>query len=377
MDDARVLMVSLDQGLLGIKRSGDVVERHAGYGGAVERLDILVFAPGDHSFQVAGNVMAYSTNSRRAVGDILQGYRIGSRLFERNHYDLIVTQDPMITGVLGWLLKYKHGAKLLVHLHGDFLGGGAWYTRTRRDRLRGKLARIIVKRADGVRIMSENQRAALERAGVPRRRTRVISTPVDIGRFRRPDGAAALPEEIDRCPWKHTILMVARKDPVKDFATLFRAVSIVFDRCPDAGLWLVGNYDHHKEVPLPSERVVLTPSLASEHMPACYRLADVVVLTSRSESFGKVLVEANASGKAIVATETAGAGEIINDGWNGYLVGIGDFAALAERILLLLANPELASRLGRNGQKSMQERYANNTMKVVTFWKDIIEGNLS
>lgn len=369
-------MISLDRGLLGIKRSGDVLDRHAKYGSSVARLDILVFAPGEISFQVAGNVIAYSTNSHGLLGDVLQGYRIGGRLFEKGRYDLIVTQDPMITGLLGWLLKYKYGSKLLVHLHGDFLGEGAWYTRTLRGRLRARLARLIVKRADGVRIMSENQRVTLERAGVPRRKTRVISTPVDVRRFHAPAEQEENAQEVESIPWKHTILMVARKDPVKDFATLFRAVSIVFDRCQDSGLWLIGSYADCREIPLPVEKVVLTPSLPSERMPGCYSLADVVVLSSQSESFGKVLVEANASGKPLVATATAGAREIITDGWNGFLVEIGDHAALADRIVQLLSDPELAARLGRNGRQLMVDRYANNTRKVVAFWNDLVGGNV-
>ena len=59
------------------------------------------------------------------------------------------------------------------------------------------------------------------------------------------------------------------------------------------------------------------------------------VSSSAHESFGKVLVEANACGKPVVAKTTTGAKDIVNDGVNAYLVPVGDAQALAEKKMLL------------------------------------------
>lgn len=370
---ARVLMISLDKGLLGIKRSGDVVARHEGYGRPIDRLDIIVFANSGGAFRISDNVTSYSTRSSGLLGNLWNAYRVGRRLFRQLPYDLIVTQDPMFTGLAGWLLKLRYRAKLLVHLHGDFLGRGTWYRNTLRKRVRMKLARFIIGRSDGIRVMSDQQRTTLEQAGISVKKVRVISTPVDIGRFMQGADRQGRLEREDM-PWPFTLLMVGRKDPVKDFQTLFKAVSIVFQQRPDVGLWLVGNYQDHSEIPLPDDRMMLTPYISTEDMPSCYRRADVVVLSSQSESFGKVLVEANASGKPVVATATAGAQEIVTDGCNGFLVEIGDSQALAERILELLSKPDLAARLGLKGQAMARDRYAGNSGKVVAYWNDIING---
>lgn len=369
-------MISLDQGLLGLKNSGDVVARHARYGEAVTRLDIIVFSPVEKAVRISDHVDAFSTRSADTLRNIISAYRIGSRLFRRSPYDLIVTQDPMFTGLVGWLLKLRFHSKLLVHLHGDFLGSNSWYRRRLSQRVRLALAWGVVKGANAIRVMSNEQKKSLERAGIGSDRIRVISTPVELGKFL--DGARGneVVLNLDGRSWSQTVLMVGRKDPVKDFDTLFKAISIVFESQAEVGLWLVGNYDNASEVPLPEDRVVLTPSVPSEMMPECYRRADIVVLSSRSESFGKVLVEANASGKPVVATSTAGGREIVEHGSNGYLVPVGNYRELASRILELLNDPRLATQFGENGRTMVKARYENNSKKVVNYWHDIISGGL-
>ncbi|MDZ7841069.1 MAG: glycosyltransferase family 4 protein [Gammaproteobacteria bacterium] len=365
-------MISLDQGLLGLKETGDVIERHSIYGRAVEELQIIVFAPVEGFHRVAENVVARSTAAESRMGHLLRGVRIAAGLFRERTYDLVVTQDPMITGALGLILKYRFGARLLVHMHGDFLGREGWYKRGLRRRALLQLSRIVLRRADAVRVMSEDQKRSLEGIGVSGSRVRVIATPVDVSRFAAPgaDGFTIARPFLKR--WPRTILMVGRKDPVKDYDTLFKAISLVFARRSDVGLWLVGNYTEYDDIPLPRDRVRLTPRVDGQTMPLVYRSADVVVLSSRSESFGKVLVEANASGKPVVATATAGAREIVMHGYNGYLVEVGDYEGLSCYLLRILDQPETAERLGDNGREYVNKRFAANTSKITDFWHDII-----
>ena len=116
-----ILMISLDKGLLGKGQLGDVVERHIEYGKNVESLDIIVFAKHGHeNFTLSTNVKAYPTNSRKKFFYPFDALRIAKTLFQKKKCDLIVTQDPFLTGFVGYKLKKNFGAKLLVHMHGDF-----------------------------------------------------------------------------------------------------------------------------------------------------------------------------------------------------------------------------------------------------------------
>jgi glycosyltransferase involved in cell wall biosynthesis len=83
---------------------------------------------------------------------------------------------------------------------------------------------------------------------------------------------------------------------------------------------------------------------------------------ARSEPFGLAIVEAMASGLAVVATASEGAREIIEDGVTGRLVPVGDPLALAGAIEDLLDAPAECERLGRNARRAARERFSLERM---------------
>lgn len=94
--------------------------------------------------------------------------------------------------------------------------------------------------------------------------------------------------------------------------------------------------------------------------------ADLLVLTSREESFGLVLVEAGACGKPVVATRSQGPAEIIQEGHTGFLVDRDDAAALAARIDQLAANPALRHEMGEAAARHVAAEFSPeaNTRKL-------------
>ena len=78
-----------------------------------------------------------------------------------------------------------------------------------------------------------------------------------------------------------------------------------------------------------------------------YSRADVVVLPSRYESFGLVMVEAMMHGKPLVSTDTSGVREVVRNGVDGLLVEPGDVDQLERAIRRMLDDPDDAARLGR------------------------------
>jgi glycosyltransferase involved in cell wall biosynthesis len=85
-------------------------------------------------------------------------------------------------------------------------------------------------------------------------------------------------------------------------------------------------------------------------IPGVMRCLDVLVLTSLWEGLPRVYLEALASGVPVVGTRVDGAAEVVREGVTGFLTEPGDVRALAERVLHVLAHPEEAERMGRNGQ---------------------------
>ncbi len=368
----RVLMISIDKGLLGKGQLGDVVERHREYGRHVDQLDIIVFSKkGFEKYQISENVMAYPTNSCCKLKYTCDAKKLGKKLFEKNKYDLIVTQEPFLTGLVGVSLKKKFGSKLLVHFHGDFAGLFLLFAKL-----------FILPKADGIRVMSQGQKEKLIEKGIKENKIRVISTPINLEKYFAVSGFDFAHQSQSR------VLHVGRDDKVKDYNTLVQAFLLVAKKFSKAAFFQVGVGDKFKRYNRWVNKLNKDPNLKSSfnftivHVPQqrqdtlindFYSEAYLVVLSSTSESFGKVLVEANACGKPVVSTATTGAKEIIQDGYNGFLVPIGDYQALADKIIYLLDNPQKAQEMGENGRKLVNERFGNNTEKIINFWQELLK----
>ncbi|MDP2933683.1 MAG: glycosyltransferase family 4 protein [bacterium] len=374
----KILMISTDKTLLGLVGVGDAPARHKEYAKCVERLDILVLTKKTSSEKaLAPNCVA------RPLVLNFDFFGQCRRQFKSSGYDLIVCQDPFLTAIAGWDLKRKFGAKLLIHFHGDFWKNKNWLYERWYNIFFLWVSKFTVRKADGLRVMSEGQKRKLLSCGWPSSKVTVVSTPVDIVRFirykeERIENQKLIEKFLSQKPGqeKKIVLMVARKDLVKDFDTMFRAMNLVFENNPETVLWLVGNFSAMEAYDLGLDQKVPVmeigqAAMPTEDLPACYYASDVVALPSLSESFGKVLVEANACGKPVVATATTGAKQIVEEGRNGFLVPIKDYRALAGRIIYLLERPEEARRMGEEGRKMALDRYSGNTEKIIRLWEQI------
>ena len=93
---------------------------------------------------------------------------------------------------------------------------------------------------------------------------------------------------------------------------------------------------------------------------------DVFVSASRMESFGLAIAEAMACSLAVVATETAGAREILGQGETGLLVPVGDAEALASAVRALLNDEDKRRSLGNDARKAVSEHFSLDRMVETT-----------
>jgi len=92
-------------------------------------------------------------------------------------------------------------------------------------------------------------------------------------------------------------------------------------------------------------------------MPSVYAAMDICVLPSSAEACGRVVLEAMASGKPLVATRTGGTPEMVVDGVDGLLVDPADPVALADRIIFLAGHPAEAARIGAAARARAVDRF--------------------
>lgn len=106
-----------------------------------------------------------------------------------------------------------------------------------------------------------------------------------------------------------------------------------------------------------ADRITFLGPVAHHDVPEVMRSLDILVNCSRVESFGVVICEASASGKAVVATDVGGVRETVIDGTTGLLVPRDDPEALAQAICRLVEDPLLRQRMGEAGRRMVRERY--------------------
>jgi glycosyltransferase involved in cell wall biosynthesis len=110
-----------------------------------------------------------------------------------------------------------------------------------------------------------------------------------------------------------------------------------------------------------------------DDIPDILPLFDIFVLASLNEGMGRVLVEAMAAERPIVASAVGGISDLVKNEENGLLVPPGDDAALARALTELIKNPDKARRLGANG-RLLSHEYSLEAMidKIDTLYTEML-----
>jgi len=155
------------------------------------------------------------------------------------------------------------------------------------------------------------------------------------------------------------IVCVSRLVPRKGQDALIRALPGIRQRVPDVALLIVGGGPDEKRLrrlagDLP---VHFTGPVPWPDLPAHYAAGDVYAMPCRTrrggldvEGFGIVFLEASAVGLPVVAGDSGGSPDAVRDGETGYLVDGRDVDALANRLVTLLVDRDLAARMGAAGR---------------------------
>jgi glycosyltransferase involved in cell wall biosynthesis len=244
--------------------------------------------------------------------------------------------------VLGRMLG-RVPTRVIADIHGDPAAPARLYgspSRRALAPLADALARYGLRRADGVRTISAYTSGVVRAAGVEP--TAEFAAFMDLEPFtERPS---------EPLPQRPTALFVGVLERYKAVDVLAEAWRLAAPRVPDALLHVVGRGALREVV----ERLVAevpdqtrwTESLSTAEVARALDSATVLVLPSRSEGLGRVVVEAFCRGRGVVASRVGGIPDLVEDGATGLLVSPGDDRALAGELVRALQDRALAERLG-------------------------------
>ncbi len=272
-----------------------------------------------------------------------------------------------------WKLAWPR-AKLLIQLHGDWRTASRVYGSPLRRLYAGlsdRAAEFALRHASGVRALSDfTESLALEVTG--RSPLSVFPGYIDLESFTR-DPPRPLPDR----PSITWIGVLQRSKNPRLLADAWRRVAA---RTTAARLVVVGEGPEQTVVDeLVRDFPARVTSVSSLTPPEVARLLDdstALVMSSESEGFPRVIMEAFTRGRPVVATAVGGAPDILKTGRNGILVPRGDVQELADALLRVLDDRAFAEHLSR-GALEDADRLRCTPTEFSTAFRQFVDSALS
>lgn len=233
------------------------------------------------------------------------------------------------------------------------------------------LLRRIGESTDTITYLGEYTRSRIAAALTPAAASRMVQLPpgVDEKTFHPGSGGDAVRARLGLTE-RPVVVCVSRLVPRKGQDTLILAMPRILAAVPDAVLLVVGGGPYEKELRRLAEStgvadsVRFTGAVPWSELPAHYGAGDVFAMPCRTrrggldvEGLGIVYLEASATGLPVVAGDSGGAPDAVLDGETGWVVRGGVPEEAADRVVALLADPELRGRMGARGREWVEERW--------------------
>ncbi len=256
----------------------------------------------------------------------------------------IVAEDPRTAALA---LAARTGVPVIAEVHGNWRHSTRLYGSSGRRALSPLVDRLDeygVRHADAVRALSGYTAGLVEEArGRPP--DAVFPTYSDLAVFtERP---------VQPLPPGPVALFVGVLEPYKNVEGLAAAWQLVAPQVPDAKLVVVGRGSQRGAIEAEADEYVaeLPPEQIAQRLDA----ATLLVLPSRYEGLGRVVIEAFARGRGVVATRAGGILDLVEDGREGLLVEPEDTRGLADALVRVLSDRPLAERLGTAAHERFPE----------------------
>ncbi|THC53908.1 glycosyltransferase family 4 protein [Streptomyces sp. A1499] len=267
-------------------------------------------------------------------------------------------------GLMGSALRKAGATRLVATTHGHE-AGWAQLPASR------QLLRRIGESTDTITYLGEYTRSRIAAALTPAAAGRMAQLPpgVDEKTFHPGSGGDAVRARLGLTE-RPVVVCVSRLVPRKGQDTLILAMPRILAREPEAVLLVVGGGPYEQDLRKlaattgVADSVRFTGAVPWPELPAHYGAGDVFAMPCRTrrggldvEGLGIVYLEASATGLPVVAGDSGGAPDAVLDGETGWVVRGGAPEEAADRIVTLLGDAELRSRMGSRGRAWAEERW--------------------
>lgn len=384
-----VLIIGKDPALFrreGAAEMGDARRRHIYYSQQLRarfpgaEMRIVSYTPRTCDVTVdepAPGLRLYGTASRHRALFMLDLPRtLEAVLADGWRPDVVTVQEPWEEGIVGMRVARRLHARFIPQLHLDMFSRD-WLREHWLNPLRQRLAYHVFSRADRIRVVSEPLRQQLsQKCRIALEKIRVAPVGVNFNPILGAD-KAQLKARLSPLPGGPVVLFVGRLYAPKNLDLWVDVAARVSKRIPDASFCIVGKGPDEAQLRRRvSEagldgRFSFCGSKRHDELPPIYAAADVFLLTSHYEGFGRVVLEAMLSGVPVVSTACTGPEDLI-DASTGCLLAKGDAEGLAAAVCDLLGNPDKAQAMGAAGRRRVMSDFSLETLarRMIDVWAE-------
>jgi glycosyltransferase involved in cell wall biosynthesis len=269
-------------------------------------------------------------------------------------------------GSVGRLAAHICGVPLIVHTyHGHVFHS---YFSQAKTRLVVTIERALGMVTDRIIVLGEDQRNEIASLGVaPATKLEPIRLGLELGQFLHAEGSRGrLRHELGVDAHTPLVGIVARLVPIKAHEVFFQAATQVLKAMPTVRFLVVGDGERRAELEALVDHMRLRDVVRflgwRRQMVEVYADLDAVALTSLNEGSPVALIEALASARPVISTAVGGVPDVVVNGVTGLTVPRSDPGALAEGIVRLLRDHDLAVRLAAAGRRHVYPRYDSSRL---------------
>jgi glycosyltransferase involved in cell wall biosynthesis len=319
----------------------------------------------------ADRFLGYMNSLRKVIAQL--------RALVRSEAPDLIHANSIRAGLAATLATAGLGVKVIWHVH-DVLRVHPFSTAIRLVATLSNRVHIIAV-SEAAAVSFRPKQAALRASRLP---VDVLHNGIETGRFGADRAAGErVRHSLGVSSDRFVIGIVGQLTERKCQLELVQMFPAVLARIPRALLFIVGsplfNKDHQyrDEILEAVQKHGLQESVMllgqRTDMMALFNSLDVLVLNSRQEPFGTVLLEAMAAGIPVVSTNVGGSPEIIEHGVNGFLYPFGKPALLTERLFALWSNEDLRVAIANRGSATVRQRFTADTYihKLESFYRSL------
>ena len=297
--------------------------------------------------------------------DLVALYKL-FKIMKAEKPDIVDTQTAK-AGTLGRIAAILSGVPYRVHtFHGHVLHSYFGFFETK---IFVWMERVLARITDRIIVISPLQYRELchQIKIAPSRKFSIIPLGFDLTLFLNSEiNRGKLREELHIPENIYLVGIVGRLTGIKNHALFLRSVVRVLEKVADIRFLIIGDGELAGELKDLADNLQIQDKVVflgwRGDMPLIYADLDLVVLTSLNEGTPVTLIEAIASGKAVVSTTVGGVPDIVSDGETGILAPVEDEERLAEAIIDLLKHPDKRKDFGERGRESVRNKYTKERL---------------